>query len=69
VSYDYDNDKRYRYLLSAWDANKQFDFEFDDHSTPYINSEDAGRIKAAIAAKMKNANCLLVIVGRMSRSS
>jgi hypothetical protein len=63
VSYDYDNDKKYRYLLSAWDANKSFEFTFEDHSTPKINSEDAGRIKAAISAKMKDAECLLVIVG------
>lgn len=63
VSYDYDNDKHYRYLLSAWDANKSFEFTFEDHSTPAINSEDAGRIKAAISAKLKNADCLLVIVG------
>lgn len=69
ISYDYDNDKRYRYLLSAWDANEGFDFEFEDHSTPYINSEDAGRIKAAIARKMANANCLLVIVGDKTATS
>lgn len=69
VSYDYDNDRRYRHLLSAWDANKQFDFEFEDHSTPYIDSVDAGRIKAAISAKMKNASCLLVIVGEWTSRS
>lgn len=64
VSYDNDNDKHYRYLLSAWDANKEFDFTFEDHSTPEIKSVVAGRIKAAISAKMRNANCLLVIVGK-----
>jgi len=64
VSYDYDNDRSYRNLLSAWDANKSFDFAFEDHSTPKINSEDAGRIKAAISATMAAANCLLVIVGK-----
>jgi hypothetical protein len=55
-------------LLSAWDANKSFVFTFDDHSTPAINSEDAGRIKAAIGAKLKNADCLLVIVGKETSS-
>lgn len=64
VSYDYANDRHYRYLLSAWDANESFDFTFEDHSTVAINSEDAGHIKAAIAAKMNNAECLLVIVGK-----
>lgn len=69
VSYDYDNDKHYRRLLSAWDANAGFDFSFEDHSTPYINSEDAGRIKAAISRKLVGAECLLVIVGKSTASS
>lgn len=69
VSYDYDNDRAYRYLLSAWDANKAFDFRFEDHSTPKINSEDAGRVKAAISAKMVGASCLLVIVGEATYGS
>jgi hypothetical protein len=69
VSYDYDNDKHYRYLLSAWDANTAFDFEFADHSTPYIDSQDAGRIKAAISVKLTGADCLLVIVGQHTASS
>ncbi len=69
VSYDYDNDRHYRQLLSAWDANAGFDFSFEDHSTPYINSEDASRIKAAISAKLSGAECLLVIVGEHTASS
>ncbi len=69
VSYDYDNDKHYRHLLSAWDANKSFNFTFDDHSTPLINSVDAGRIKAAISVKMAGAGCLLVIVGKQTAKS
>lgn len=69
VSYDYDNDRRYRFLLSAWDANKTFAFTFDDHSTPLINSTSAGRIKAAITQKMRNADFLLVIVGRHTHRS
>lgn len=69
VSYDYDNDRNYRNLLSAWDANKAFDFSFDDHSTPRINSDNAGRIKAAIATKLAGAECLLVIVGQYTSSS
>jgi antiphage defense system Thoeris ThsB-like protein len=69
ISYDYENDKHYRRLLSAWDANANFSFEFEDHSTPYINSDDAARIKAAISRKMADANCLLVIVGKHTSSS
>lgn len=69
VSYDYDRDRAYRHLLSAWSANRRFSFSFEDHSTPKINSEQAARIKAAITAKMKAADCLLVIVGRDTHRS
>ena len=69
ISFDYDKDKHYRRLLSAWDANEAFTFSFEDHSTPYIDSEDAGRIKAAITTKMKAARCLLVIVGAQTSRS
>jgi cytochrome oxidase Cu insertion factor (SCO1/SenC/PrrC family) len=33
VSFDYDNDKRYKALLKAWDANPNFDFYFSDLSS------------------------------------
>ena len=30
ISYDYDNDKHYKNMLLAWDANKEFDFGFTE---------------------------------------
>lgn len=30
VSFDYTNDKLYKFLLNAWDANKNMDFVFND---------------------------------------
>jgi hypothetical protein len=69
VSYDYDNDKNYKNLLAAWDANASFDFTWDDHSTPKINSTNADYVKGAIAAKMKKAGCLLAIVGKETCNS
>jgi cytochrome oxidase Cu insertion factor (SCO1/SenC/PrrC family) len=38
VSFDYDNDKRYKALLKAWDANPNFDFYFSDLSSDEIKS-------------------------------
>jgi hypothetical protein len=32
VSFDYDNDKRYKTLLKAWDANPNFDTSFPSSS-------------------------------------
>jgi hypothetical protein len=42
ISFDYDNDLHYKNLLLAWDKNKEFDFEFYDHSLrEEINSTNA----------------------------
>lgn len=70
VSYDHSEDVHYKRLLQAWDANTSFDFEFDSRGPDVpINSEDAGRIKAALTAKMKDADYLLVIVGKKTYTS
>jgi len=70
ISYDYDNDKHYKNLLKAWDANGTFDFNFDDHSADIsINSTDAAAIKRAISAKINNATYFLCIVGTQTHNS
>lgn len=68
VSFDYDNDKQYKYLLEAWDKNLGFDFSFSDQSSGEINSDDISRIKAALTTKISNSTYILVIVGRYSNS-
>lgn len=46
ISYDYDNDKKSKNLLKAWDANENFDFSFSDQSADVsINSTNASTIK------------------------
>jgi len=70
ISYDYDNDKHYKNILKAWDANGTFDFNFDDKSADVsINSTDAAAIKRAISAKINNATYFLCIVGEKTHSS
>lgn len=64
VSFDYENDKEYKYLLEAWDANPDFEFEFSDATPHEIKSRDVGRVKAALTAKINDAKYTLVIVGR-----
>ena len=39
VSFDFENDRQYKYILNSWDANQYIDFEFDDGSTREINSQ------------------------------
>ena len=71
ISYDYDNDKHYKNLLLAWDANRQFDFSINDHSADVsINSTNASAIKSVISRYINEATYFLVIVGyRTHRSS
>lgn len=63
VSFDYDDDKNYRYLLSAWNANPNFDFFMSDLTPSEINSNDVSRIKAVLTTKIRQAIYTLVIVG------
>jgi hypothetical protein len=63
VSFDYENDRRYKFLLEAWNENPQFQFTFADRSSREVQSNDVGRVKAAITQKIRSATSTLVIVG------
>ncbi len=63
VSFDYDKDKNYKFLLGAWDKNDKFDFSFADHSSQEINSEDVSVVRAALTRKINSADVTLVIIG------
>ena len=70
VSYDYDNDKHYKYLLVAWDANSEFDFAFYDASVDVsVDSDDAASIKRVISARINNSTHFLCIVGKETSKS
>jgi len=64
VSFDYDKDKNYKFLLEAWDKNDQFDFSFADHSSQEVDSDEVARVKAALTRKINSADVTLVIVGK-----
>ena len=64
VSFDYENDKRYKFLLEAWDKNKQFDFSFSDQSAREINSNNVGQVKGGLTRRINSATYTLVIVGK-----
>lgn len=64
ISFDFTNDSMYRNLLSAWDANSDFEFGFADVTPSEINSNDYSRVKAVITQKIKSCTYLLVIVGK-----
>jgi hypothetical protein len=70
VSYDHSEDAHYKRLLQAWDANPDFDFDFDSRGPNVaIDSHEAAVVKAALTTKMKTATHLLVLVGAKSSTS
>jgi hypothetical protein len=64
VSFDYDNDKHYKFLLKAWDANPDFNFVFSDLSSAEINSWAIPTVKGALTTKINAATYTFVIVGK-----
>jgi len=68
VSFDYENDRRYKHLLEAWSANPKFRFVFSDQTPGEIDTNNVGRIKAGLTAKIREATHTLVIVGRYANS-
>ena len=70
VSYDYDNDKNYKNLLLAWDANKKFDFSMYDHSVDVsVDSTNAAAIKRVISVRINESTYFLCIVGSKTYKS
>jgi len=64
VSFDYDNDRHYKALLKAWDANPEFDFYFSDLSSGEIQSSSVAVVKQALSKKINEANYTVVLVGK-----
>lgn len=64
VSFDYENDSRYKFLLSAWNKNSRFQFTFQDKTPQEIQSDAVDRVKAVLTKKVKEATYTLVIVGQ-----
>ena len=70
ISYDYDNDKHYKNLLLAWDANSEFDFSLYDQSVDVsVDSDDAAAIKRVISARINASTYFLCIVGKHTYKS
>ena len=68
ISFDYDHDRNYRYLLKALAANPRSDIEFDDLTPEEIQTYNIGRIKAVLTRKIRESTHTLVIVGAHANS-
>lgn len=50
--------------MSAWDANDNSDFSFNDKSSHEINSDNVGSVKTALTSRINDATYTLIIVGK-----
>lgn len=66
VSFDYEHDKNYYYLLKAWDANDDFDFFFSDLTPKEIQTESVSTIKQVLSSKIHQANYMIALIGAHS---
>ena len=64
ISFDFENDKHYKYLLDAWDKNKNMDFKFDDCSSDEIHSDDIPKVKENLTKRINKSEYTLVIIGK-----
>lgn len=70
VSYDHSEDAHWKRLMQAWNANPDFDFEFDSRGpNEPIDSHNAATIKQTLTRMMKDATHLLVLVGDKTAKS
>lgn len=68
ISFDYDHDRDYRYLLNALKSNPQSAIDFDDLTPGEIDTTDVGRVKAVLTTKIRNSTHTLVIVGKYANT-
>lgn len=63
ISFDYDNDRHLRYLLSALKENSGYAIDFIDVTPGEIATDSVSRVKAVLTSKITSATHTLVIVG------
>jgi MTH538 TIR-like domain (DUF1863) len=68
ISFDYDHDRNYRYLLSALKQNPRSDIDFVDLTPSEIQTDSVSRIKAVLTSKIRDATHILVIIGNHANS-
>ena len=68
ISFDYDHDRHYRYLLKALSENAGSAINFEDLTPEEIQSSNVGRIKAALSRRIGDCTHILVIVGKHANS-
>lgn len=65
-SFDFEYDKKYYYLLEAWNSNPDIDFSIIDCTPKEIQSESVSKIKQVLSTKIGEAKYMVVIIGEHS---
>lgn len=64
VSFDFEKDRQYKYILNAWNANSAFEFTCDDRSPSEIQTNSVSVVKNVLSRKINEATAVIVIVGQ-----
>lgn len=68
ISFDFDHDRDYRYLLDAFRANRDNEIQFTDSTPGAVDTNDVGRVKAHLTAKIREATHVLVLIGEYANT-
>jgi hypothetical protein len=68
ISFDYENDKHYKFLLTALSANPRFEISFNDKSASEIKSSEIPVVKAGLTRKINEARYTLCIIGKYANT-
>lgn len=69
ISFDYDHDRNYRYLLTALKENSGNTIDFEDLTPGAINTNNVASVKRVLSGQIGNATHLLVILGAYANST
>ncbi len=64
ISFDYTDDKHYRYLLDAISKNNKFNLNFIDYTSKEVNSDSIPVVKSVLTRKINEATHTLVLIGK-----
>ena len=68
VSFDFENDKNYRYILDELCKNEEFEFIFEDKGIKKVNEWDIEPIQQNLIKKIEESTYTLVIIGKNSNT-
>lgn len=69
ISFDFENDQKYKELLNALSANANSDISFDDRTPGEIQTNSVDRVKAVLTKRITDSTHTLVIVGAHANSN